>query len=1167
VDTRLANGTAVAGRYEVRACLGTGGMGVVYEVLDRRSDEAIALKTLRPGVADPQLLRREFRALADIAHPNLVQLFELFDDAGRVCLTMELVPGVDLMTELRGAEHALPTLTLAGPADDTQPVATRAAPPGALDTGRVRDRFAQLARGLVALHRRGVVHRDLKPHNVRVTPEGRVVLLDFGIASPAGGTGPLAGTIAYIAPEQADGAPVEPSADWYSFGVLLHEVLAGQLPWTGNAFEVLQRKRTAAPPPIAHDAPADLAALIAALMRVEPGERLAGDAVLDRLGARRAPRTRAIEQMADAELVGRRAELAQLLATWRAVAAGGCAWVAIEGDSGVGKTTLLAALERACDDAVVLHGRCYEREAVPYKGIDQIVDAAVARLVAERRELAEAADLTAAFPAVQALVPAGAEAGGERRGAALRALVAALAEGAPVLLALDDVQWADRDCLALLEHALAPPGVARVLVVVTARPDAGARWHELPMPFVRLPLGALPDGEAVELAQALLGRAAATIDPIALARRAGGHPIELQEHVRAALTDTAAPPLAGGGRALLFARVAHAPVDVRRVVELIAVAGAPAPVAAIARASDLTEPALHAALGRARLAGLVRTLRKDGRSVVEPAHDRVREVVFGALSALERAQRATLLAPALEQLAHDPAHVADLYALAGRPDEARRCAEAAARRMTAVAAHDAAAGMWRRVAELSAGAARRAARRAMADALALAGRGSEAADLYRALADGAADARDRVHCLRRAGEELLRAGRFAEGLALVERHVPGWREPRTAATALARGLALHAATRAGLLPRAGAGAEHADMVELRWAVASGYTLGSPGHFTLAVERYLRAALALGDPERIALGWAAEAALATFMGSAGFAERCLSNAATALGGRDAPRVRMVVLASSALMRLNEGAWARAEALVDEAIAIADRRAPNLVWERNTATMGVAISRFHRGACAQLVRDVRRERERIAARGDLYAHELAHSGFTVVADLALANTAHASELLVELDARPTGVMTAWLRAIAHALVGAYGERTSLHRARTDALLGGWLALPLVRSPLLHGTLAWTRAALELAHGGTDIRRWVARLRATPARGMAALADLLAGHAALLAGDRAAARRLGATAELALVADDMPLFAASARWLVDPTTWPAWRDALAHAGVVDPERFARIVAPALR
>src|SRR5690348_14432507 len=100
-DTWLHAGSRLAGRYRVGARLGAGGMGVVYEVFDELDQERIAMKTLRRGFGDPALIKREFRVLADVTHPNLVQLYDLFDDDGRLCLTMELVRGVDLLTELR----------------------------------------------------------------------------------------------------------------------------------------------------------------------------------------------------------------------------------------------------------------------------------------------------------------------------------------------------------------------------------------------------------------------------------------------------------------------------------------------------------------------------------------------------------------------------------------------------------------------------------------------------------------------------------------------------------------------------------------------------------------------------------------------------------------------------------------------------------------------------------------------------------------------------------------------------------------------------------------------------------------------------------------------------------------------------------------------------------
>jgi len=288
-DPGLRIGARIAGRYDVRARLGAGGMGVVYEVLDRASDEIVALKTLRPGGADPQLIKREFRALADVLHPNLVQLYDLFDDAGTPCMTMELVPGTDMLGELCGEAEDANTATLVqgtrplggtrASVDAATPIALSGVAP-ARDLARVRDRFAQLARGIHALHRRGIVHRDIKPHNVRVTPEGRVVLLDFGLATVAGAVGALAGTVAYMAPEQAGDAPVRPAADWFGFGVLLYEVLVGHVPWIGAPHEVIRRKRVEDAPSLASHG--ELGELVDELLRRDPDARPAGDAVLDR---------------------------------------------------------------------------------------------------------------------------------------------------------------------------------------------------------------------------------------------------------------------------------------------------------------------------------------------------------------------------------------------------------------------------------------------------------------------------------------------------------------------------------------------------------------------------------------------------------------------------------------------------------------------------------------------------------------------------------------------------------------------------------------------------------------------------------------------------------------------------------------------------------------------
>ena len=174
----------------MRRQLGAGGMGVVYEVHDRVRREVVALKTLlRARAADIYRLKREFRSLADVAHPNLVSLYELVVEGADCFFTMELVHGVNLVEYVRGS-----------------------AATAALRAERVRHVFRQLVEGIGALHRKGKLHRDIKPSNILVTPGGRVVILDFGLAGDivpddAAIGESMAGTPAYLAPERRAGSP------------------------------------------------------------------------------------------------------------------------------------------------------------------------------------------------------------------------------------------------------------------------------------------------------------------------------------------------------------------------------------------------------------------------------------------------------------------------------------------------------------------------------------------------------------------------------------------------------------------------------------------------------------------------------------------------------------------------------------------------------------------------------------------------------------------------------------------------------------------------------------------------------------------------------------------------------------------------------------------------
>jgi serine/threonine protein kinase len=210
----LAAGTRL-GTYEILAPLGAGGMGQVYRARDLRLEREVAVKLL-PGAlgASPERLaqlEREARMLAGLNHHNIVTLYSVEDEDGLRFLTMELVEG--------GTLDALIV-------------------PGGLPLPRLLELAIALADALVAAHARGIVHRDLKPGNLMLTPEGRLKVLDFGLAdrtaaalpegrtlsstpTTAALTTPFAGTVPYMAPEQLRGEPAEPTSDLFAVGVLL----------------------------------------------------------------------------------------------------------------------------------------------------------------------------------------------------------------------------------------------------------------------------------------------------------------------------------------------------------------------------------------------------------------------------------------------------------------------------------------------------------------------------------------------------------------------------------------------------------------------------------------------------------------------------------------------------------------------------------------------------------------------------------------------------------------------------------------------------------------------------------------------------------------------------------------------------------------------------------
>ncbi len=254
------------GRYALVSRIATGGMGEVWRGEDTVLDREVAIKVLKHEYADDPTFRARFEAearhAAALHHPNVASVFdigELVDDDGsgtrRPFLVMELVPGRPLSELLRGGESMPPE--------------------------RAAEVVAQAADAIAAAHAIGIVHRDVKPANLLVTPEGTVKITDFGIARVADGaavtqTGQIIGTPHYISPEQAEGHPATQASDIYALGVVLYECLAGRRPFARDTpIQVALAHIREPVPPLGEDVPPRLRAIVEKALAKDPGERFA----------------------------------------------------------------------------------------------------------------------------------------------------------------------------------------------------------------------------------------------------------------------------------------------------------------------------------------------------------------------------------------------------------------------------------------------------------------------------------------------------------------------------------------------------------------------------------------------------------------------------------------------------------------------------------------------------------------------------------------------------------------------------------------------------------------------------------------------------------------------------------------------------------------------------
>ncbi|MET0812267.1 MAG: serine/threonine-protein kinase [Microbacterium sp.] len=263
---RPTQGVTFGGRYELDSRIAIGGMGEVWEATDHVIGRTVAIKILKDEyMGDPGFLERfraEARHAALVNHEGIASVFDYGEEAGSAFLVMELVPGEALSTILERD--------------------------GALSTDKTLDIVAQTSAALQAAHAAGLVHRDIKPGNLLITPDGRVKITDFGIARiadqvPLTATGQVMGTVQYLSPEQASGHPASPATDTYSLGIVAYECLAGKRPFTGESqVAIAMAQINEQPPPLPPTVAVPVQNLVMAMIAKKPEDRPASAAAVAR---------------------------------------------------------------------------------------------------------------------------------------------------------------------------------------------------------------------------------------------------------------------------------------------------------------------------------------------------------------------------------------------------------------------------------------------------------------------------------------------------------------------------------------------------------------------------------------------------------------------------------------------------------------------------------------------------------------------------------------------------------------------------------------------------------------------------------------------------------------------------------------------------------------------
>jgi len=1239
-------------------------MGVVYRAFDRENQVEVALKTLRKldGTALYRF-KKEFRSLTDLVHPNLVTLYELMSTGDDWFFTMELLEGVSLIEWVRprpaSTTRLIDKVNTPGAAPPPSTIAIPPTPSGdyvvadeqdemtrpgkswwvmerTLDLERLRDSFSQLVNAVQYLHEAGKLHRDIKPSNVIVGEDGRAVLLDFGLVTETAVADrtvehQLLGTPKYMAPEQAMGTDATEASDWYAVGVMLYEALCGRPPFRGKASEILRQKSEplrSRPRDTDNDLPADLDQLVVDLLQLDPKQRPDAQAIIRALGGR--PSTRAIPLRPVGEpaattgeqLVGRDDVLRTLQqavedsrARMRTIS------VFVHGTSGVGKSAVVHQFLdqlRNDDDAIVLEGRCYERESVPYKALDAMIDALSNWLSKQPQQLAarllppEITALVRLFPVLDR-VPAVADRAGPlftvadpqkaRRLAfvGLRTLLKRMCEQRPTVLFIDDLQWGDLDSAGFLRDLLSSPESPALLFVATYRRDeaeSSALVQALRTPNVidadyhrEVALEALTEGEARRLVRKLTEGATipeATIS--AIVRESGGSPLFLCELALSSVDGEADEVRLDS---LLRRRIEASSQEAQQLLQTIAVAGHPVTLKVALGAAAVRD---NATALEVLLSGrLVRLRQQGGRRLVESYHDRIRETVTAGLDAEELREVHRALAQILEVQDHsDPLELLDHWLGAGDQTRAAHYAALAADMANRALAFDRAIHNYKLAMELQdpTTTERAALLMNLGEALKNGGRLLEAAETFLQAADLNSE-EDALDLKRRAVEQYVRGGRFDRGMELAREVLAdvGLSMPNSTRRALLSVAFSRVWLKLrGLRPASSPG--DIDTLELRrmevcFSLSGGLAVFEPTLGTAFQMRHLRMALRSGDANHVALAVAYEAGFRSVAGvrMRTTCERLFHQAEELAERAEHPHAAATARFTGGLAAYLTGQWQTAYERLTQAETMMNDIATGLTWERDVVVLFRMAVLLSLGEVGEIIRGVPAYLREANERGNTHFAISLRSWRSNIAWLAMDEADEAERQLdLAVEALPMSKANFHLPHYYRLL-----SRTQIALYRGDHETAWQLVDPGYRS--LHRSLikrieftriecAFLRARVALARAAGDHRAEMLKVANAMARAImkeraewgVPIAKLIHSLVAATNGDRQSAHRLAREAAEMFAADKMELLHQVARWRQadmaandeDGDLRASARDWLEQQGIAAPQRFVELFAP---